>query len=160
MERLALQHLKEWKQKRSRKPLILNGARQVGKTWLLREFAKREYEKEAYVVCRKNELVKQIFSQDFNVNRILRALRALTGIDITPVNTLIILDEEDSRLELDFVIQDNGRLLPIEVKAEANVRANSLTTLLKNQPELKAVRYSMLPYKEQEQLTCVPLYAV
>ena len=93
MERTCLQQLTEWKNKRDRKPLILNGARQVGKTWLLREFAKRAYKKEAYVVCRKNELAKQIFSQDFDVSRILRALRALTGVDITPNDTLIILDE-------------------------------------------------------------------
>lgn len=93
MERIGLQKLTEWKNKRDRKPLILNGARQVGKTWLLREFARREYKKEAYVVCRKNELAKQIFTQDFDVNRILRALRALTGVDITPNDTLIILDE-------------------------------------------------------------------
>ena len=93
MKRIGLQQLSEWKNKRDRKPLILNGARQVGKTWLLREFARREYKKEAYVVCRKNELAKQIFTQDFDVNRILRALRALTGVDITPNDTLIILDE-------------------------------------------------------------------
>ena len=93
MERTVLQQLTEWKNKRDRKPLILNGARQVGKTWLLREFAKREYSKEAYVVCRNNKLAKQIFSQDFDVTRILRALRALTGVDITPNDTLIVLDE-------------------------------------------------------------------
>lgn len=93
MERLAIQQLVEWKNKKDRKPLVLNGARQVGKTWLLREFARREYKKEAYVVCRKNDVVRQIFSQDFNVERILRALRALTSVDITPRDTLIILDE-------------------------------------------------------------------
>lgn len=67
---------------------------------------------------------------------------------------------DDSRLELDFVIQRNARLLPIEVKAEGNVRANSLTALLKATPDLSAERFSMLPYKEQGQLTNVPLYAV
>ncbi len=67
---------------------------------------------------------------------------------------------DNSRLELDFVIQYHGKLLPIEVKAEGNVRANSLTTLLRSAPDLRAVRFSMLPYKEQEQLYCVPLYAV
>ena len=93
MERLVLQQLKDWKDKSGRKPLILNGARQVGKTWALREFARREYKKEAYVVCRKNDLVEQIFKPDFNVERILRALRAVSGVDITPGDTLIILDE-------------------------------------------------------------------
>lgn len=71
---------------------MVHGARQVGKTWLLREFAKREYRKEAYIVCRKNELARQLFSQDFNIDRILRGLRALSGVDITPHDTLIILD--------------------------------------------------------------------
>lgn len=93
MKRLALQQLIDWKNKSDRKPLILNGARQVGKTWLLHEFARLEYKKEAYVVCRKNDLARQLFSQDFNVERILRGLRAITSVDITPADTLIILDE-------------------------------------------------------------------
>ena len=93
MERTTIQQLKEWKSKSDRKPLLIHGARQVGKTWLLREFAKREYRKEAYIVCRKNELARQLFSQDFNIDRILRGLRALSGVDITPHDTLIILDE-------------------------------------------------------------------
>lgn len=93
MKRLVLQQLIDWKNKSDRKPLILNGARQVGKTWLLHEFARLEYKKEAYVICRKNELARQLFSQDFNVERILRGLRAITSVDITPADTLIILDE-------------------------------------------------------------------
>ncbi len=76
-----------------RKPLVVNGARQVGKTWLLREFAHRMYAKEAYLVCRKNQILAQVFRQDFDTDRILRALRAITGVDITPGDTLIILDE-------------------------------------------------------------------
>ena len=93
MERTVYQQLISWKNKRIRKPLVLNGARQVGKTWLLHEFSRREYRQEAYVNCRKNDLAKQIFTQDFNIARILRALRALTGVDITPEDTLIVLDE-------------------------------------------------------------------
>lgn len=67
---------------------------------------------------------------------------------------------DDSRLEIDFLIQRAGRLLPIEVKAGGNVRSNSLSTLLKNTPGLHAERYSMKPYQEQEQLSNIPLYAV
>ena len=93
MKRKALENLLKWKESENRKPLILNGARQVGKTWLLREFAKTAYKKEAYIVCRKNELAKQVFSHDFDINRILRDLRALSKVDITPSDTLIILDE-------------------------------------------------------------------
>lgn len=65
-----------------------------------------------------------------------------------------------SRLEIDFLMQRDGALLPIEIKAEKNVRSNSLTTLLRNNPELHAERYSMLPHIEQENMTNVPLYAV
>ncbi|MBQ3715004.1 MAG: ATP-binding protein [Fibrobacter sp.] len=93
MRRIALKNLLDWKNSSSRKPLILNGARQVGKTWLLREFAKSHYTKEAYIVCRKNELAKQIFSHDFDIKRIIRDLSALSKVDITPGDTLIILDE-------------------------------------------------------------------
>lgn len=93
MERAVLQQLISWKNSNDRKPLILNGARQVGKTWVLREFAKREYKKEAYVICRKNEYARSIFTKDFDVERILRGLRAITSVDITPDDTLIILDE-------------------------------------------------------------------
>ena len=67
---------------------------------------------------------------------------------------------DDSRLEIDFVIQSSGSILPVEVKAAGNVRANSLTTLLSNNPEMQAIRYSMLPYRKQNQLTCIPLYMV
>ena len=84
MERTVYQQLVDWKGRKNRKPLVLNGARQVGKTWLLHEFSRREYQQEAYVNCRKNDLAKQIFTQDFKIDRILRALRALTGVDITP----------------------------------------------------------------------------
>lgn len=93
MQRAILQKFIEWKSFSDRKPLIVNGARQVGKTWLLREFARTEYAKEAYIICRKNDIVRQIFTQDFDVNRILRVLRALSGVDITPGDTLIVLDE-------------------------------------------------------------------
>ena len=93
MERTVLQQLISWKNSDDRKPLILNGAIQVGKTWGLREIAKREYKKEAYVICRKNEYARSIFTKDFDVERILRGLRAITSVDITPDDTLIILDE-------------------------------------------------------------------
>ena len=93
MERTAIKKLTEWKNNPRRKPLVLNGARQVGKTWLLREFARKEYAKEAYIYCRKNEMARKVFTQDFDIDRILMSLRALSGVDITPGDTLIILDE-------------------------------------------------------------------
>ena len=93
MERLVFQKLIEWKDSTNRKPLILNGARQVGKTWLLEQLGNRYFDKVAYLVCRKNQALKDVFSQDFDTERIIRALRALSGVDITPGDTLIVLDE-------------------------------------------------------------------
>ena len=67
---------------------------------------------------------------------------------------------DDSRLEIDFLIQHQAKLLPIEVKAGGNVRANSLSNFLKANPQITAVRFSMLPYKQQQQMTNLPLYSV
>ena len=93
MERIVFQKLVEWKDSATRKPLVLNGARQVGKTWLLEQLGKQYFKKVAYQVCRKNQTLKDVFSLDFDTDRILRALRALSGVDITPGDTLIVLDE-------------------------------------------------------------------
>ena len=93
MERNVLQELIAWKMSPRRKPLVLNGARQVGKTWILNEFADREYAKKAYISCRKNDLARKTFTQDFDIERILMNLRVISGVDITPGDTLIILDE-------------------------------------------------------------------
>ena len=88
-----MQELISWRSSADRKPLILNGARQVGKTWLLQELARTGYAKEAYVMCRHNVSAERVFKQDYDAKRMIRALSALTGIDITPGDTLIILDE-------------------------------------------------------------------
>lgn len=93
MERSLLSSLYKWKSSPTRKPLILEGARQVGKTYLLRTFAQQAYAKEAYVSCDKNTKVAALFASDYNIPRIIRGLCALTSVDIEPENTLIILDE-------------------------------------------------------------------
>lgn len=93
MKRNILQQLIVWKQKKIRKPLILNGARQVGKTYILQQFGRECYEHVAYVNCDKNEMVEKIFAQDYNIPRILLALSALLHVKIEPENTLIIFDE-------------------------------------------------------------------
>ena len=87
------QQLQAWKEKTNRKPLIVNGARQVGKTYSLKEFGREAYENVAYINCDGNEEVANIFAQDCDMHRILLHLSALTGIDIKPKRTLIIIDE-------------------------------------------------------------------
>ena len=93
MERSIITQLKAWKQSPLRKPLILAGARQVGKTYILREFGKREYENVAYINCDNNPAVAGLFAEDYDMKRVLLVIGALTGQTITPGRTLIILDE-------------------------------------------------------------------
>lgn len=92
MERLAYKQLLAWKNSDTRKPLILQGARQVGKTWLLKEFGKNEYKNVAYISCEKNERIQELFS-DYDTMRIIRGISAITKQTIEPENTLIIIDE-------------------------------------------------------------------
>lgn len=93
MYRKAFKQLLDWKNSRSRKPLVLLGARQVGKTWLMREFGKREYENVVYVNCDAEPLTKDLFQKDYDIRRLLLSLQAISGESIKPSGTLIILDE-------------------------------------------------------------------
>ena len=93
MERNIIRQLLDWKQKKNRKPLIINGARQVGKTYILQKFGSKYYQNMAYVNCDKNEMIEKIFAQDYNINRILLSLSALLHVKIEPENTLIVFDE-------------------------------------------------------------------
>ena len=93
MYRYKIEDLKKWKNSIDRKPLILRGARQVGKTWLMKEFGENEYEKCAYINLDDNEKMEQLFSGDFDIKRILQGLKLESGVNIEPENTLIIFDE-------------------------------------------------------------------
>lgn len=93
MERFLLKKLLEWKDSSYRKPLILKGVRQVGKTWILREFGGRYHENTAYFNFDENEELKQFFETTKDVNRILQNLMLATGQKIVPEKTLIIFDE-------------------------------------------------------------------
>ncbi len=93
MKRNITTQLLAWKTKQGRKPLIVNGARQVGKTYSLKQFGKDFYKNVAYINCDGNQEVAGIFEQDYDMQRILLHLSALTGIDIKPQQTLIIIDE-------------------------------------------------------------------
>ncbi len=93
MKRFAMQYLKKWKAKENRKPLVIRGARQVGKTWLMKEFGKKEYQQTAYVNFEGNKRLKSLFSGDFDTRRIITAIQIETGVPIQAENTLIIFDE-------------------------------------------------------------------
>lgn len=93
MYRYIINQLIEWKHSENRKPLIVLGARQVGKTYSLLDFGKKHYKHVAYINCDNNEQVKSLFVQDYNMERILFAIAAITGVPVLPDETLIILDE-------------------------------------------------------------------
>lgn len=93
MERSLLRKLENWKNSPYRKPLILKGVRQVGKTWLLKEFGRRHYENVAYFNFDENEEYRQFFETTKDVNRILQNLMLASGQKISPETTLIIFDE-------------------------------------------------------------------
>lgn len=92
MRRDSMQQLYDWKEKTTRKPLIVRGARQVGKTWLMKEFASSAYRQFAYINFEDNEVMKDVFQKDFDVERILMAIQLVTGI-VVDTETLIIFDE-------------------------------------------------------------------
>ena len=93
MERFAMEKLIAWKDSKYRKPMIIRGARQVGKTWLMKEFGKREFEKVAYINFDQNTRMKGVFEGDLNIERLILALSAETGVSINADNTLLIFDE-------------------------------------------------------------------
>lgn len=93
MYRDAIEKLEKWKNRKNRKPLIVRGARQVGKTWLMREFGRKNYEKCAYISMDENERMENVFRDAFDIDRILLALEIEAGFKITPEDTLIIFDE-------------------------------------------------------------------
>ena len=93
MYRAAMEQLSKWKEKKTRKPLIIRGARQVGKTWLMKEFGANAYQDSVYINFDNNQRMQELFSTDLNVERLVTGLELYAGHKINPVNTLIIFDE-------------------------------------------------------------------
>ena len=93
MERTLFTKLKEWKNKKKRKPLIIQGARQVGKTWIMKEFGLRYFKNTVYINFDNNETMKKVFEIDFDISRIISAIKIEYGKSFAPEETLIIFDE-------------------------------------------------------------------
>lgn len=93
MYRIAIENLLKWKDSKRRKPLIIEGARQVGKTWLMKEFGRRCYSDTVYINFDSNSRMAELFSSDLDISRIITGLEIYTGQKIDPDNTLIVFDE-------------------------------------------------------------------
>ncbi len=141
MERFLMNDLVAWKENPRRKPLILNGARQVGKTWLLKAFGNAYFENIAYVSLDSNEAARAVFEADFNIARIISSLSLLTNTRIEPAHTLIVLDEiqtcpkaltslkyfcEDAR---EYAVAAAGSLLGISTTAGTGYPVGKVDTL-------------------------------
>lgn len=96
MQRKLMDRLVEWKGSERRKPLIVNGARQVGKTWILKEFGRLHFESVAYVSLDKDERARRFFEPDLDPRRIVSSLSLYLDMDIDPGRTLVVLDEIQS----------------------------------------------------------------
>ncbi len=92
MQREVYKKLLDWKNSKDRKPLIVDGARQVGKTWIIKEFGQKEYKNMAYINCDKLANIPNLFS-DYDTDRLIRSFSAITEQNIVPDDTLIVLDE-------------------------------------------------------------------
>ena len=114
MLRDIYQQLLAWKQKEGRKPLILNGARQVGKTYILRQFGQQEYAKMAFFSLDRDQRAAEVFRTGGTAADMLMALSAISGVDITPNDTLVVIDEVQDCPEaleaLKFFCEDAPRI--------------------------------------------------
>lgn len=93
MERFAMKQLVQWKMRKDRKPLILRGARQTGKTWLLKEFGRTAFTETVYINFENERRLQDIFSENYDVRRIITTIELNYGKKINPENTLVIFDE-------------------------------------------------------------------
>ena len=93
MYRIAIEKLYKWKNSKRRKPLIIEGARQVGKTWLMKEFGKQAYADTVYINFDSNSRMANLFSADLDTDRLIMGLELYAGRKINPENTLLIFDE-------------------------------------------------------------------
>lgn len=93
MYRIALEKLYKWKKSKRRKPLIIEGARQVGKTWLMKEFGSQAYTDTVYINFDSNARMAELFSSDLNTERLIMGIELYAGKKIVPEQTLLIFDE-------------------------------------------------------------------
>ncbi len=93
MYRDAIESLYQWKKKKNKKPLLIRGARQVGKTWLMKKFGQTAYAKTVYISFDNNQQMRELFEADMKIDRIITGLELYAEVKITAEDTLLIFDE-------------------------------------------------------------------
>ena len=92
MYRYAIEKLYEWKSRENRKPLVIEGSRQTGKTWLMKEFGKEAYEQTVYINFDSNSRMKELFETDLDIDRLIFGLEIYSGKKMNANNTLRVFD--------------------------------------------------------------------
>ncbi|MDR3245183.1 MAG: ATP-binding protein [Prevotellaceae bacterium] len=175
MERKFTAQLLKWKNSDSRMPLIVTGARQVGKTYGLLEFGKTNYQNFVYLNFENKGDLHDVFERDLNPERIIRELSVISGKTIFEgalaenyVFSALITNgctpfywESEGKAEVDFVIQNReGKIIPIEVKSTEHNRSRSLQQYVgKYKPEY-SIRISAKNFGFENRIKSTPLYAV
>ena len=164
MDRTAMKQLEAWKTSQNRKPLIIRGARQTGKTWLSEEFGRTRYEAVARIDLMNNERARSFFDGDLDVSRILRNISLETGVPIT-TDTLVLLDDYDGDFSKHAPLRILERIrivwasLPSQL-AKENRKFVSLRVAVGHFDLHKAVRTSLAGYRDDDWLLNVPLWAI
>ncbi|MGM9580033.1 MAG: AAA family ATPase [Anaerovibrio sp.] len=148
MERKMFKELQNWKNSKKRSPLLLQGARQVGKTYTALEFGRREFANTVYLNFEGTQYLKDIFEPDLEPHRIIRAIEAHTGQTILPEKTLTIFDEIQAA---------EPALTSLKYFCEA---AGSLHFYRKKYDIPFAYRISARNFGYEDGIKSVPLYAV
>lgn len=141
MERTLMSDLMEWKSKPNRKPLIINGARQVGKTWLIKEFGARAFENIAYVNMDNNATMTRLFEADYDIKRLITGLQLESSTSIVPERTLVVFDEIQENPKAltslkyfcenapEYAIAAAGSLLGVSLHQDASFPVGKVETL-------------------------------
>ena len=153
MKRTAYNDLLAWRSNKFHKPLLVTGARRTGKTYLLREFGKTEYEKVIYLNFEENPDYKKVFNDEPEAGRVLREISSLSKVDVTPGNTLIIWDEIQAcpdALDVvsDFVESDFGFDIIVCGFPAASPKAESKIEELKRTHSIESL--NILPFSFDE----------
>jgi predicted AAA+ superfamily ATPase len=158
---------------KNKKLLIIKGARQVGKTWLMKKFGEIAYEKTVYINFDNNQQMEELFGTDMKIDRIIRGFKlfkefkgALTEqyvlqqfVTLKQLKTYYWTNNRGSA-EIDFLVDTGEKIVPVEVKAEKNLKAKSLKSYYEKFNPSVSVRTAMIDYKREKWLINIPLWGI
>ena len=153
MDRKIYQELLNWKNTNIKKTLMIIGARQIGKTYIINEFCKKEFKEYIYInLLEQTEIVK-IFKEEINTAENYVATQLVAN------NIPLIYWESGNQAEVDFILYNDDGIIPIEVKANDNIGSQSLNVYMKRYQPKYAIRISTKNFGFSNNIKSIPLYA-